>query len=132
MSVKFNYDFGGSYEYPFEIDVDDAADYIKQTRDSYEIIGDFILSGLYEKESDDDKETLASYDGFDGTTESIYYMDEDTKETLADEVLVNIIKETQYYDDELRDYFEQEAYDAFEDQESDNADRRNNYGVNFS
>lgn len=132
MSVNFNYDFGGSYEYLFEMDVDEAVDYIKQTRDSYEIIEDFILSGLYEKESDNDKETLANYDEFNGTIESIYDMDEDTKEILADEVVADIITETQYYDDELKDYFEQQAYDAFEDQESDNVDRSNNYGIDFS
>lgn len=113
MALTFYYYFNDdSFEY--EADYREAKDYIKQVRSSDEILQDFIDTGLYDKESESDKETLLEYDGFDGTYDSIENMSEDIKKELVDEILFDLIQETDQYEDELKDYFEQDAYDDYE------------------
>ena len=114
MYLTFYYDFGEFRAIEFEADYDDAKEYIMRTRSLDDIIEDYINT-LYDKESEENKETLKTYDGFDGTKESMLNMEEDTKKELVDEVLFDLINKTPIYYNELYDYFEQEAYDEYVD-----------------
>lgn len=127
MALKFRYYFGGQpyeyngkldtideEEYVYEADSQDAQDYILRTRDAKEIVTDYIDSGLYDQLSDDDKEILADYEGFDGTVESLNNISDETLELLAEEVIITLLDDSDIYEDELQDYFEQDAYDEWE------------------
>lgn len=114
MSSQFVYYFDDDKEFYYDYDIIEAIDYITQTHGVDDILKDYIDSGLYDKETEDDKKILATYDDFDGTYESIDNMSEDTKTQLANEVVYDLIVDEDFYDDELTDYFEQDAYDQYE------------------
>ena len=114
MSLTFYYDFyddtiGDSDRYVFEAPYKDAIDYIKRTHTNDEILTDYANT-LYPLEDDENKETYKEY-GFDGTEESIRLMDDDMKKDLVNEIMYDMVNEIDIYDNELKDYFEQEAYD---------------------
>lgn len=133
MALEFRYDFGGSpsyvikngeqyddgmvdtEEYIYEPDWEEARDYIMRTHSLDDILKDYIDSGFYTTLDAEDKETLLSYDGFDGTEESIEMMSEEMKFELANELLIELLDDTDIYEDELYDYFEQDAFDEWED-----------------
>ena len=136
MNLLFTYEFGGrpSYyinrfgeeeddglvdteEFEFEADYKDALNYLIRTHGYDDLIRDYIDNGFYEAESDENKETLKSYDGFDGTYDSIRNMSEETKKDFIEEVFLDVLinGEPDIYHDELKDYFEQEAYDIWSD-----------------
>lgn len=114
MGLRFTYYFDNQDEpYYYEADSKDAADYIVRTHELDDIIRDYIDVGLYEKENEENKEILKTYDNFDGTYDSITNMDISTMADLVDEIIVDMLYDTNIYDDELEDYFEQTAYDEF-------------------
>lgn len=128
MSLKFTYYFGGQeYEYnggldtmfedefEYEADWEEAKDYILRTHSLEDIIKDYIDTGMYDKLNSESKEALNTYDGFDGTYDSINNMSEDTKFELVGEIIIDLLDDTDIYEDELKDYFEQDAFDSFED-----------------
>lgn len=126
MALKFRYYFGGQQyeyngkldtideeEYIYEADWSEASDYILRTHEAADIIKDYIDSGLYDELGEESKEILHEYDGFDGTYDSIEKMSTEVKEELAQELLLDLF-DTDIYEDELQDYFEQDAYDEWE------------------
>lgn len=117
MGLRFTYYFDNQTDEPYyyEADSSDAADYIVRTHEPDDIIRDYIDAGLYEKENEENKEILKTYDDFDGTYESITNMDISTMADLVDEILVDMLYDTDIYDDELEDYFEQTAYDEYDE-----------------
>lgn len=133
MALRFRYEFGGrpSYytrngeqyddgmidteEYIYEPDWEEARDYIIRTHSLDDILKDYIDSGFYNNLDAEDKETLLSYDGFDGTEASIDKMSEDIKLELVTELIFELLDDTDIYEDELMDYFEQDAFDEWED-----------------
>lgn len=135
MNLLFKYYFGGKpiefnghsdstdeKEFEYEADYDEAIDYLIRTHGTDDLIKDYIDNKFYENESDENKDILRSYDGFDGTYDSIENMSEENKIDMIKEVFFEVIAdgESDLYYDELKDYFEQEAYDAFDDENSDN------------
>lgn len=132
MALEFRYDFGGtpSYiikngeeyddgmidteEYIYDADWEEARDYIMRTHSLDDILKDYIDSGFYDELNSESREALESYDGFDGTEESIENMSEDAKFELATELVVELLDDTDIYEDELYDYFEQDAFDEWE------------------
>ena len=115
MGLRFTYYFDTQDEpYYYEADSNDAADYIIRTHEPDDIIRDYIDVGLYEKENKENKEILKTYDNFDGTYDSITNMDNSTMADLVDEIIVDMLYDTDIYEDELEDYFEQIAYDEYE------------------
>ena len=133
MALRFRYDFGGtpSYiikngeeyddgmvdteEYIYEADWEEASDYILRTHSADDILKDYIDTGFYNDLNSESKEVLETYDGFDGTEESLGKMSEETKLELAKELIFDLLDDTDVYEDELQDYFEQDAYDEWED-----------------
>ena len=116
MQNIITYWFGpGGHEekYEYEWDFNEASDYIEQTHTSEDILEDFILSGLYEKESEKSKEGLLGNFGFTGNVEDIKNMNEDSKDLLAEELVFDLLSYSDIYEDELKDYFEQAAYDQW-------------------
>ena len=110
--MRFIYNFDG-YDFPFEIDgseLMDAKYYIKQTHTNDEILKDY-LEYLYPNESEYNKESVEDY-GFYGTEESIKDMSEKDKDELVNEVIYDLI-DLDVYNEELEDYFEDEAYEDF-------------------
>ena len=107
MALRFRYEFGGrpSYytrngeqyddgmidteEYIYEPDWEEARDYIIRTHSLDDILKDYIDSGFYTNLDAEDKETLLSYDGFDGTEASIDKMSEDIKLELVTELVLD-------------------------------------------
>lgn len=132
MALRFRYDFGGtpSYiikngeeyddgmvdteEYVYEADWEEAGDYILRTHSSDDILKDYIDTGFYNALNSESKEVLETYDGFDGTEESLDNMSDETKLELAKELIFDLLDDTDIYEDELQDYFEQDAYDEWE------------------
>lgn len=115
MSLNFSYYFDDKEEpYYYEAYWKDAQEYIFRTHDIDDVLRDYIDSGLYDKLGSEGKETLKTYDGFNGTYDSIDRMSEDTKKELADELILDLLDDTNIYDDELKDYFEQTAYDDYD------------------
>ena len=116
MGLRFTYYFNNQDEpYYYEADSSDAVDYIVRTHEPDDIIRDYIDAGLYEKENEENKEILKTYDNFDGTYDSITNMDISTMADLVDEIIVDMLYDTNIYDDELEDYFEQTAYDEYDE-----------------
>ena len=116
MGLRFTYYFNNQDEpYYYEADSSDAVDYIVRTHEPDDIIRDYIDAGLYEKENEENKEILKTYDNFDGTYDSITNMDISTIADLVDEIIVDMLYDTNIYDDELEDYFEQTAYDEYDE-----------------
>ena len=120
----FTYEFENNI-FEYEPDIDDAINYIIKNYSNDDILKAYIDT-LYEKESKNNKEILKSYDGFDGTYESLDNMSEEIKEDLVNEIIYDLIK-TDIYRDALEDYFEQEAYDAYEEDKAERDLRRSSY-----
>lgn len=127
MALKFRYYFGGTEyeykgsldtmdeeEYVYEADWEEASDYILRTHSSDDILKDYIDTGFYNELNSESKEVLETYDGFDGTEASLDNMSEETKLELAKELIFDLLDDTDIYEDELQDYFEQDAYDEWE------------------
>ena len=116
MGLRFTYYFNNQDEpYYYEADSNDAADYIMRTHEPDDIIKDYIDAGLYEKENEENKEILKTYDNFDGTYDSITNMDSSTMVDLVNEIILDMLYDTDIYEDELEDYFEQIAYDEYDE-----------------
>lgn len=115
MGLRFTYYFDNKEEpYYYEANYKDANDYIRRTHELDDIIRDYIDIGLYEKENEENKEILKTYDGFDGTYDSMTNMDISTMVDLVDEIILDMLYDTDIYEDELKDYFEQDAYDEYD------------------
>lgn len=116
MGLRFTYYFNNQDKpYYYEADSNDAADYIIRTHEPDDIIKDYIDAGLYEKENEENKEILKTYDNFDGTYNSITNMDSSTMVDLVNEIILDMLYDTDIYEDELEDYFEQIAYDEYDE-----------------
>ena len=108
------YDFGNdNIDIPFEYemtfdDLEEAMDYILRTRSSKEIIRDYIEC------FPDREDILDEYD------------EEELKDLdiLESEFLIDLIHEG-FYDDELKDYFEDQAYQEYVDGIEEEKFRRN-------
>ena len=128
MSLKFRYNFNLSYPgyVDIEMDYEDAEEYILRTHDLKDIIKDYNFSGLYNNLPKEDKNTLLSYDNYDGTDESVDNMSEDMAFELvtSGDVLFDLINYTDIYEDELKDYFKQEAYEIYKDSLDDEQDKK--------
>lgn len=107
-------DYYATEDFEFEIDTDEAVDYILRSYTPDEIIEDFIEL-VYENLPYEDKESLRDFGGFDGTFESLDKMSDEDKISLSKDIVLDMITEYDVYDDVLQDYFEQEAYDEWED-----------------
>lgn len=108
------YDFGNDrksipfeYEMTFD-DLDEAMDYILRTRSPKEIVRDYIEC------FSDGEDILDEYD-----EEELRDLD-----ILKSELLIDLIHED-FYDDELKDYFEDVAYQEYEDGIEEEKFRRN-------
>lgn len=128
MSTKFDYSFevpaplggwstGDPYvmdDFTFDIDEDEAVDYILRSYTPDEIIEDFIAF-VYDNDklSDEEKDALSVFGGFDGTFESVDEMSDEDKIGLAGDIVLDMITKYDVYDDVLQDYFEQYAYDEW-------------------
>jgi len=131
MALSFRYYFGGhpiSYsngnsdwadeeEFIYEADWEEASDYILRTHEASDILKDYIDNGMYDELGTESKEILSTYDGFDGTYDSIEKMSEEVQKELAQELMLDLL-DTDVYEDELQDYFEQDAYDEWEESHS--------------
>ena len=115
------YDDGlvGTEEFEYKIDYNEAEDYIIRTHEVDDIIEDWIKAFADTYTTKEIKALWDNFDGeFDGTMDSVKAMTEDQKLELVsgiDNMLYQLIDETGYYDDELKDYFEQDAYDEWEE-----------------
>ncbi len=119
MELSYTFD-NDVFEYePDELDI---KDYIKRTHTDDEILKDYLYT-LYITDTEEDKETLKDY-GFMGTVESIKEMSSEDKQALVDDIIYDLVEYTELYTDELKDYFEQEAYDYMIDQEDQERDKR--------
>ena len=111
-------DWADGEDYEYTAEYDEAEDYLLRTHDILDIIQDWIneFGDRYTQEEISD---LFEYmpGGFDGTIESAKNMTDDEKLDLVsgtDNMLYQLVTESDIYDDELQDYFEQDAYDEWE------------------
>ena len=111
-------DWADGEDYEYTAEYDEAEDYLLRTHDTLDIIQDWIneFGDRYTQEEISD---LFEYmpGGFDGTIESAENMTDDEKLDLVsgiDNMLYQLVTESDIYDDELQDYFEQDAFDEWE------------------
>lgn len=130
MRLIYTFD-GESFDFPSLDDPyyvkeqyeDEAADYIIRSHTYDDILQDYI-DYIYSTDSEDVKKDLEEF-GFYGTEESIRNMSEEDKEDLTNQIIKELI-ELDIYNDELMDYFEDEAYERY----SETADNQDPYDYN--
>lgn len=105
-------------DFEYDVDIDEAIDYLLRTRKPEEILRDYI-DEFGDRISESDLKDWISEFNFDFTYDGISKMTDKEKEIAAKEVLkfpdvnLDIIEDSNMYYDELKDYFEQEAFDLF-------------------
>lgn len=110
--MRLIYNFDGN-DFGFEIDMSDAKDLVRGWYSDDEILNDYAQY-LYKSEPSSFKDDLKREYGFDGTETSIFSMDDDAKDQLVDQVVFDLI-DADVYNDELYDYYEEDAYNDFKD-----------------
>ena len=109
--IRLNYTFD-DISFTYELDDKAAINYIKRVYTDDELINDFI-EYVYPHLSKQDKEMLDNDYGFDGTPESIKFMsDADLDNFMSQQVIYSLL-DSDIYNPELEDYFEDEAYAKF-------------------
>lgn len=109
--MVLTYTFNGE-DYSYEVNDYDVRNYILRTHEPDEIVFDYYQY-IYPNESEDSKKVIEDDFGFDGREESINEMDIESLELLAEEVVDDLI-DLDLYNDELYNYFEDEAYEEYE------------------
>lgn len=109
--IRLNYTFD-DISFTYELDTDAAVDYIKRVYTDDELINDFI-EYVYPHLSKQDKEMLDNDYGFDGTPESIKFMSDEDLDNFMSQQVIDSLLDSDIYNPELEDYFEDEAYAEF-------------------
>lgn len=108
--MRLIYNFDGA-DFVYEVDPIDAKYLVKSWYSDDQILNDYAQY-LYKSEPDSYKRDIKAEFGFDGTEASIHSMDEEAVEQLADQVVDDLL-EADVYNDELYEYYENDAYDDF-------------------
>lgn len=109
--IRLNYTFD-DISFTYELDDKAAINYIKRVYTDDELIDDFI-EYVYPHLSKQDKEMLDNEYGFDGTPESIKFMSDATLDDFMSQQVIDSLLDSDIYNPELEDYFEDEAYAEF-------------------
>ena len=117
--MVFYYDIGGDDEHigdtiSYEPTWDEIRDAVYELRDTRDICRDYAKD-VYFSESDIDRKIDNEYN-FYGTEESIRRMSNDDINDFVNDRLQEYVEDFGYLEDELSDYFEQDAIEAHEDQ----------------
>lgn len=112
--MRIVYDFDG-VDFTYEPDEDEVREFILNSYTPDEILSDYI-EYIYPKTSAKDKETFTDW-GFEGTAESVIEMSEEEKEDFIDMVALDDLLEADVYAPEIEEHFEDEAYDAFSEED---------------
>ena len=115
--MRLTYEFDDVWDFTYDVDTEDCKVYIYRTYDADEILFDY-LNYLYPHQTPKFQQDIFTDYGFDGTSESIDLMSQEDKEELVDEIFDDLL-DTGVYDDILRDAFESDALEAYEDSRMD-------------
>ena len=120
MATTFYYDFRDIDGFEYEIDTDEAEEYIKRVYSPEELIE--IIWGTLEPEVKEDYSE--AYGTVDNNFDRLSSQD---KKEIIDDFLYDVINDTNRFDDELKDYFEQAAYEYYKDGEAQRAEEEQAY-----
>ena len=122
------YNFGNGEEFAYEYNESDAVDYIVRTLGYDEILKDYAQY-IFPKETQQNKKIISEY-GFTDQ-DSISSMDEEEKEDLVNEIIDKLL-DADVYNNELYEYFYDDAYEEYKEYEDYNDDPYSYYGLRRS